>query len=194
MWIACTGPALTRIAKEKNIPAGPKDFGEGGRVTRFAFTNLRALRLFEMHATPVPDAVVLVRDTEDDPAVPAELHLVRAKHAWSFRTVIGHPKPEVESWILAGFIPGNQDETERHTAMHSHLGFDPCRQGHRMSHNHGDRTKRPKEVLDALTAGDGSRTRECYAATGLAALEANGAETGLPEFFDEVRTHLVPLF
>jgi hypothetical protein len=181
-----------RTTKLRAEPVSRKVFGDHLPSSREAFTARKALLLFDqLPSERRPDAVILQRDTDRDAVREADLVLARDNFPWKFVVVLGVARPMVESWILAGFIP-TDDESDRHRTMCSHLGFDPCQSGERLSPQHADLTKRPKHVLEALTRADPTRVQTCYEITPFAHLRQTGANNGLGDFLDEVRTRLVP--
>lgn len=152
----------------------------------------RALVLFGMLPTR-PAAVVLVRDEDDEPRRREAMERAATMHAADFAIVVGVAGPTREAWVLAGYSPQNSEEEKRLQELTHLLGFDPRTNPDRLNDPPGQPRHR-KTVLQKLTDGDLVRERACWEASPLSTLEERGRETGLPEFLEEVRAKLVPLF
>jgi hypothetical protein len=140
------------------------------------------------------DAILLVRDMDDQPERRDGLDQARASASSNANVVIGVAIVERESWILSGFEPGNEDEQARLNAESQSLGFNPCLRPQELTACKDDTAKRsPKRVLAVLTDGDWNRQRQCWMTTSLAVLEARGQDNGLKDYLGEVRNRLVPL-
>jgi hypothetical protein len=140
------------------------------------------------------DAILLIRDMDDQPERRGGLEQARASASSNAKIVIGVAIVERESWILSGFDPENDDEHARLNAESQSLGFNPCLRPQELTACKDDAAKRsPKRVLAALTDGDWDRQRKCWMATSLAVLEARGQGNGLKDYLGEVRDRLVPL-
>jgi len=140
------------------------------------------------------DAILLIRDMDDQPERRGGLEQARASTSSNAKIVIGVAIVERESWILSGFDPENDEEHARLNAESQSLGFNPCLRPQELTACKDDAAKRsPKRVLAALTDGDWNRQRKCWMATSLAVLEARGQGNGLKDYLGEVRDRLVPL-
>ena len=134
---------------------------------------------------PDLDAIVLIRDQDDQPLRRQGLNQARKKHGDGLPVAIGLAVPMREAWVLCGYDP---DETEltRFDEARAHLKFDPRTRSHDV--------RDPKAVLKALTAGDLDRERRCWVGASLPTLRDRGAENGLAAYLDDVRDRLVGLF
>lgn len=166
-------------------------------VNREAQSTRRVLHLLQsIKGENRPDAILLIRD---DDRFDRRSSLQRArvdlqrKLADLVPVVIGIPIPMRESWVLAGFEPTNDSERQRHTELCRELGFDPCREGHRLNTDKQS-PRYAKRVLPFLTEHNRNRELTCWEQTPLPLLKERGAQIGLAEYFNEVRTLLVPLF
>jgi hypothetical protein len=140
------------------------------------------------------DAILLIRDRDDQPERRQGLEQGRAPYSHLTRIVIGLAVPERECWVLSGFEPKDEAERERLEEEIRHLGFHPCRESHQLTACKDDQAKRsPKRVHAKLIGRDRERERECWQATALSVLAERGAENGLRAYLDEVRNLLVPL-
>ena len=140
------------------------------------------------------DAIVLIRDTDDQPDRRRGLEQARTEITSGFPIVIGTAICERESWVISGFVPKNERETERLNSEIRLLGWNPCSRPQDLTACKDDSApKSPKRVLAALTASDWDRQRECWTDTPLDTLRANGERNGLKDYLDEVRGRLAPL-
>lgn len=148
----------------------------------------RALLLFKRMG--MPDAVVLVRDADDQPERLTGLRQARAEAAPPDRIAIGVAKPEREAWILASFEARGAREQGAVAELRRELGFDPTRQPHRLG-GHGKREA--KTVLHHLVHGDKERELEVLRECPLPTLQQRGRECGLADFLEEVREYVAVL-
>lgn len=144
------------------------------------------------------DAVLLVRDLDDDPARSDGVRQVLAL-AWPFPVIIATCAPEIEAWYVAGFIPGTPGCRERLARERRLLGFSPPDEPHRLTSKRtpgaGDRekTRDAKAILRRLCAGDPGREAACLEVP-LDLLRERGQLCGLTGFLADVEVVLVPLF
>jgi hypothetical protein len=141
----------------------------------------RALLLFTKLG--MTDAVVLLRDADDQSE--RRIGLEQAREGSRHRDVvaIGVAEPEREAWVLAGFQPRDEAERSALARERQRLGFDPCREPQSLR---GDDKRSAKTALAALTRDDCERERQCLADTPLEHLRERGAGCGLEEFLDEL--------
>jgi hypothetical protein len=143
------------------------------------------------------DAVVFIRDQDDQPTRRQGLEQARREHEQSCskaKIIIGLAVVEREAWVIAGFEPQDASEQGTLDAERQKLGFHPHERSHQLTACKDDTAPRsPKRVLRALTGGHYDRERHCWNSTPLALLRERGTENGLVAFLDEVRTHLAPL-
>ncbi|WP_244224632.1 hypothetical protein [Corallococcus sicarius] len=180
--------------KDEADKAGLKGlFGHfGGRPGEpDALVARRALMLF-MTADKVPDAVMLIRDSDGDPRRRIGLEQARDNSAWPFHVVIGVAEPKRECWVLAGF-DARENEVEALRAVEQRLSFHPVRDAHRLTAREHGAKNDAKKALDELTSGKAERELECLRDTPLEMLQSRGAHVGLTQFLAEVRERLVPV-
>lgn len=196
-WVvAWSGEQLTwkrirTLAEAAGIEAAGFFNGEPGLPDAQAAR--RALRL--LRAT-VPDleAVVLIRDQDDQEDRRDGLEQARREDHEGLVIVVGLAVVEREAWVISGFVPGDEDEQSRLDAERQRLGFHPHERSHELTACKDDTAPRsPKRVLRVLTGGDYDRERRCWAETPLDVLRARGTENGLVLYLAEVRTRLAPL-
>jgi len=182
----------TAVSYWKHIPAlceahgvtGPKTHGkfDGKPGDPDARAARRALLLFGWLGTP--DAVVLVRDADDQPERLDGLRQARDESSFRERVAIGVAVPEREAWHICGFIPSSSEEHEALRGQRQHLGFDPTLHPDRLG---GEGKRNAKPVFAALTAGDPGRARRCLTEPALEDLRARGSACGLTRFLEELR-------
>ena len=153
----------------------------------------RALRY--LRATgPDLSAVILVRDRDDQPSRRGGLEQARREAHDGPVIVVGLAIVEREAWVLSGYVAADPAEITRLAAERQALGFNPCERSHELTACKDDSARRsPKRILLQLTDGDPARERLCWTATTLTHLSQHGADNGLADYLDEVRTRLAPL-
>ena len=158
-----------------------------------AHNAMRALILFN-RLDPKPDAVLLIRDSDNDLDRRDGLHQARAAEPWPFPVVIGLAHTKRECWHIAGFEPKDEEERERCEKERLLLGFDPRTRSHELTAKHDENNDKrsAKRVLRVLIADDFAREAECL--TVLTVLHERGEENGLREFLREIEAALVPIF
>ncbi len=140
------------------------------------------------------DAILLIRDMDDQNARREGLEQARALFGSMATIVIGLAITERECWVISGFDPNNDNEKQRLDNEKQNLGFDPCERSHELTACKDDQAKRsPKRVLSVLTGSSGERQRRCWQEASLPVLERRGQGNGLSEYFKEIRALLVPL-
>lgn len=186
-----TWKRIRRLAEAAGIEAEGFFNGEPGlpdaRAARRALRYLRA-------TVPELEAVVLVRDQDDQEDRRDGLDQARREDHEGLVIVVGLAVVEREAWVISGFEPQGADEQTRLDAERQTLGFYPHERSHQLTACKDDAAPRsPKRVLQVLTGGHYDRERRCWNATPLAVLRERGTENGLVAFLDEVRTRLAPL-
>lgn len=186
-----TWKRIRRLAGAAGIEAEGFFNGEPGlpdaRAARRALRYLRA-------TVPDLEAVLLVRDQDDQEDRRDGLEQARREDHEGLVIVVGLAVVEREAWVISGFEPQDSDEQARLDAERQALGFYPHERSHQLTACKDDSAPRsPKRVLRALTAGVYDRERHCWNATPLAMLRKRGTDNGLVAFLDEVRSRLAPL-
>ncbi|HSP78513.1 MAG TPA: hypothetical protein VLQ93_08300, partial [Myxococcaceae bacterium] len=165
----------------------------GGRPGQPDAYMARLALLLMADASPPPDAVLLIRDSDGDPRRREGLEQARDDRHWPFPVIIGLAEPKRECWVLVGFDARNEDEMARLEALRQRLSFHPVQDAHRLDASEHGAKKDAKRALEELTQGDKERERACLEETPLPVLEARGKDTGLEAFLKEIRERLVPL-
>jgi hypothetical protein len=176
------------------VPHGYFDGRPGVADAVMARTALSIVRHFVKQGEVI-DAVLLVRDMDDQPERAAGLGQVRAEaRSWAtFQIVLGCANPMREAWVLCGFEPETDDERACLEGLRQELGFQPHEQPHHLDAQDEQAKRSAKRVLRLLTRDDREREERCWKQTALDKLRARGVETGLCNYLDEIRQHLVPL-
>lgn len=165
----------------------------------------RIFALFVAQDAP-PAAIIVVRDTDRKEArlsgLEQALELMRVEVAAPLPIVAATPEPEAEAWLVAGFVPVNENERKRLVALAQKISFDPTRQPHRLSAGSGNAPTDAKRVLRILFFDEDESkppSREelpdvCDRAfADLALLRERGGECLLVAFLEDVRSTLVPV-
>lgn len=144
--------------------------------------------------------IVIVRDTDAEVGRRDQLRDVRQLVAKAKMPVaIGIQHPEQECWLIAGFDPANDSETERLDQLRRDdypkgpgIGFDPRSRSHDLTATKKDQEKlSPKRVLNHLTAGDRERALQGLHCGNHATLTQRGEHNGLADFLHDVRHQLI---
>jgi hypothetical protein len=158
-----------------------------------AHAALRALWLF-YRLDPRPDAVMLIRDSDNDLERRDGLRKARDSEGWPFRVVVGFAHTKRECWHICGFEPKDETEQTRLDDERKALGFDPRLKSHELTAKNDEKNNKrsAKRVLSVLAGDDLDREAECL--TAIAVLRNRGEENGLREFLEELETLLIPMF
>jgi hypothetical protein len=147
----------------------------------------RALMLFAKLG--MTDAVVLLRDADDQPERCTGLRQARDSSPHRDRIAVGVAEPEREAWLVAGFQPRDDHERSALAQERQRLGFDPTLEPKSLR---GDGKRSAKTALATLTVRDHERQRQCLADTPLEHLRERGASCGLAAFLDEIELRVAP--
>jgi hypothetical protein len=151
----------------------------------------RKVLLLFCHRDPRPDVVVLARDLDGYPERRAGLEQVCTGLAWPFAIVAATPEPEIEGWIVSGFVPQDDDEQHRLEQLRGELSFDPALHSHRLTSHPNDASTDAKRVLSRLCNGDPDRERTCLAR---GVLHQRGGGNWARAFLDDVDQRVLPVF
>lgn len=187
-----TWKAIKRLAREAGVkPHHGYFLGEPGLPDAAAARRAIAYLLNEF---PQLDAIVLIRDQDDEPERRTGLEQARTQNHRGVVIVVGLAVVERECWVISGFDPQDDAESSRLDAERSTLGFDPRLRSHDLTACKDDHALRsPKRVLRQLSGDDRHRERRCWMETALERLRERGGENGLAAYLHEVRDRLAPL-
>lgn len=174
------------------VPHGHFDGRPGAADAVMARTMLAVVRTL---AGPTVDAVIIVRDLDNDSSRRVGLEQARSEaRAWAtFSVVIGCPNIMREAWVLVGFEPESTDEEDRLAELRRELGFSPTEHAHRLDSNDEQAKHSPKRVLRRLTGGAWEREARCWQLASLERLRTRCLDCGLPDFLAEIAASLAPL-
>lgn len=191
--IPLTWTNIKGLAKKKGINAFGHFGGEPGEPDA-ASARRALLYLQKEFEDDHLEAVLLIRDQDDEPKRKIGLDQARDSKAYPFQVVVGLAIIERESWVICGFEPKTDKEGALLQSEISRVGWDPRSRPQDLKAGKNDNAdKSPKRVLVALTEGKLDRQRECWSATDLKLLNERGRENGLAEYFREIKERLVPL-
>lgn len=151
----------------------------------------RKVLLLFCHRDPRPDIVVLARDLDGYPERRAGLEQVCTGLSWPFAIVAATPEPEIEGWIVSGFVPQDDDEQHQLELPRGELSFDPALHSHRLTSYPNDASTDAKRVLSRLCNDDPERERACLE-RGI--LHQRGASDGARAFLDDLDRRVLPVF
>ena len=187
-----TWTAIKHLALEANITV--EGHFDGVPALADAKAARRAI-VYLRQEFPELDAIVLIRDQDDQPDRRGGLEQARNQDHGNLEIVVGLAIVERECWVLAGYDPGNEAESARLEAKRQSFGFDPREKSHELTACKDDAAKRsPKRVLRSLSEGNGERERRCWFDTPLPTLRLRGLDNGLADYLDDVQSRLSPLF
>jgi hypothetical protein len=196
-WLA-EAPSGQRLAwkniKQLARAAGVRSHGhfDGESALPDAAAARRAI-LFLLEVIPDLNAIVLIRDQDDEPERRGGLEQARNQDHGGVPIVVGLAIVERESWVVSGFDPQDDGETARVDAEKRRLGFDPRVRSHELTACKDDTaTRSPKRVLRVLSGDDRERERRCWWESPLQVLRERGAANGLAAYLQEVRDRLAP--
>jgi hypothetical protein len=150
--------------------------------------------LFLRRQLPDLDAIMLVRDQDDEPERRGGLEQARGQDHGGVVIVVALAVVEREAWVISGFDPQDEAESARLESERQGLGFDPRMRSHELTACKDDAAKRsPKRVLRELSGGDQERERRCWRETALPTLRERGTENGLAAYLEEVGERLAVL-
>lgn len=158
---------------------------------------VRALRVIRNLFDDV-DAVVLIRDTDDQPDRINGLNQAKRRSDGKppgFRVLIGAARTKRECWVLAGFAPNDEIETGLLETERQYLGFDPTTRSHELTakNSENEDKRSAKRVLRKLTQGSFDREQQCWTNTPLEQLKAKGDSNGLADYLHQIEEVLVPM-
>jgi hypothetical protein len=181
----------------------PIDLGGGGRIKVHGHIDGQPLKpeagmwrralMILCHADPRPDVVVLVRDMDGyhDRERYDGLKQVRSESlSWPFEVVVAAPEPEIEAWLVAGFVPKDAREIATLASITKQLSFDPTKESQLLTSQPNDAASDAKRVLARLCGNDREREESCLADRGLLRTRV----TRVGQFLDEVEKRIVPKF
>lgn len=177
-----TWKSIPERAREAGIHVRGHFAGEPGLPDARAARRAIAYILHRMHDI---DAIVLIRDADNQSERVAGLEQARREHASECQIVLGVAVCARECWVICGFLAGDESERRQLASQRQLLGTDPSLRSEGIS--------RPKRVLQSLTGGDWDRERACWTVTPLALLRERGGQNGLAAYLGEVEGRLVPL-
>jgi hypothetical protein len=165
----------------------------GSRATPDAAAARRAI-LYLLQTVPDLNAIVLIRDQDDQPKRRDGLEQARRQDRSGKTIAIGLAIVERECWVISGFDALDEEETARFDAERRNLGFDFRYRSHELTACKDDRALRsPKRVLRELCGDDRDRERRCWANVRLDVLRERGGENGLAAYLHEIRDRLARL-
>ena len=152
----------------------------------------RALTLVRK-VLPTCEAVMLIRDSDNDEQRIVGLRQARDAFHASFAVAIGVAHTKRECWVISAFEPeGNHGQSALKNLTES-LGFDPRVESHRLASRESADNRNPKHALGKLTTGEIAREQVGLEATPMAVLRQRGNANGLADYFSEITQRLVPL-
>jgi hypothetical protein len=164
-------------------------------IDRVHFENFKSLQDVTLHLgrlmALVGPIVVLARDLDGYPNRRAGLEQVCTGLSWPFAIVAATPEPEIEGWIVSGFVPRNEGEQRSLEQLRHELSFDPTLQSHRLTSHPNDAPTDAKRVLSRLCNGEPDREHACLVRD---VLHQRGATNWACAFLDDVDQRVLPLF
>jgi hypothetical protein len=151
----------------------------------------RKVLLLFCHRDPRPDVVVLARDLDGYAERRTGLEQVCTDLPWPFAIVAATPEPEIEGWIVSGFVPRDEGQQRRLEQLRGELSFDPTLHSHRLTSHPNDAATDAKRVLSRLCNGDPDREHTCLTR---GVLHQRGADNWARAFLDDVDQRVLRVF
>lgn len=171
--------------------------GERGAMDALAArTALAIARHLKRQKSPLVDAVILMRDMDDQPERRKGLEQAREEargHDPDMPVLVGAALPKIEAWLIEGFEPLSKEEEELVAEVRQEIGFDPRLYASDLTAKHDHDKKSCKRVLAVLTRSEPERKEQCVRATPLPVLRQRGQASGLDRLLGEIVTTLLPL-
>jgi hypothetical protein len=187
-----TWKAMKQLARDSNLPPVHGHF-EGEPALPDAAAARRAIR-FLRREFPRLDAIVLIRDQDQQPERRRGLEQAQHEQHGALAIVVGLAVVERECWVISGYDPLDDAESTRLRDSRQQLGFDPRERSHELTACKNDQALRSaKRVLRELTQDDRERQCQCWRETQPATLRKRGRENGLTTYLDAVREQLARL-
>lgn len=186
--------SIAELYKNERLPAvfGLRIDGQPPKLE--TVTTIKALRLAKRLN---PLATVLMRDIDSQSERREGLLQGRDEYyrttpgSSSMVVIIGTPDRYREAWLLAGFVPKFDRETEQLNDVRAGVGsFDPTIQPHRLRGAVGE-PRCAKDIWGQLSDNNHTRETSCWSETPLEILHSRGVKCGLSDFLSEIETHLV---
>ena len=175
-----TWKGIKQLAREAGIRAHGHFDGEPGLPDAAA---ARRAILFLLKAVPDLDAIVLIRDQDDEPDRRQGLEQARSQDHSGIVIAVGLAIVERECWVVSGFEPQDEGESSRLETEKRRLGFDPRLRNHELTAcKNNNAAHSPKRVLRELTGNDRDRERRCWKEAPLKVLRERGGENGLAAY------------
>jgi hypothetical protein len=186
-----TWTSIKQLARQTGVRVHGHFEGEPGLPDAAA---ARRAILFLLRTMTDLNAIVLIRDQDDQPERRAGLEQARGQDRSGISIVVGLAIVERECWVVTGFEPQNEGESSRLEIERRTLGFDPRLRSHDLTACKNDTaTHSPKRVLRQLSGGDPDRERRCWTEVPLQTLRERGGANGLAAYLHEVRDRLGPV-
>jgi hypothetical protein len=189
LWIS-----VANLAKENNVKVRGF-FGNSMPPSSESHNAYKALLLLALKSDRRPDAIILLRDSDDQVQIRSE-SLEYARNAFAKRLIpvlVGLPITKRECWVISGFQPNDDAESKLLEDLRKEISFDPLAQSEQLTAKNEYSTNSAKRVYFALIRDSIDREQECLNAP-YDILHARGANNGLSAFLNEIDEYLLPLF
>lgn len=159
---------------------------------------IRLIKFITTRNNPVR-AVLLIRDLDNQPERQQGLRQAKVDEGSNdLQIIVGTANPNREAWVLNGFIPNDETETEILREIYEAIHIDPCLESHRLrrqvARGHNRAYRDIKKILAQLTQDNKDREALCWIETPLDTLLERGTETGLTDYLQDIQKDLLPIF
>jgi hypothetical protein len=182
---------VSHRAREVGIRAQGHFNGEPG------LPDARAARraiLYVLHQFSGVNGILLIRDLDNQHERKLGLEQARNDDKSGMLIIIGVAGCKRECWVICGFEPEDENETQLLAVERQNLGTNPCIRSHELTASSSDIALRsPKRVLKVLTGDNWERQRRCWMVTPLNVLKDRGEDNGLASYLDEIKLLLAPI-
>jgi hypothetical protein len=161
-------------------------FGGGSEAKTIRKALLLARRLLDADDVA---AIIVIRDSENDPGRMAALEDARQSEQWPWTVLLGVQHPMREAWVLAALQPTDEQEREGLARVAAELGFDPRQRSAELRARSEAESRHPKRVLrEILHLRGAEREVEVFWRAVWDEMKALGQHNGLAAFILEVET------
>jgi len=196
-WKGVRDLHLKHLGRFQNRQWGYLDRPETDTWSGQFITALKALAVLK-HLSQ-PEFFVLVWDTDGEKNRFKDLDSARSifqrRFKLSEKVLVGLPHHKIEAWILAGFEPQNETETQQLETERQRLHFCPVEKPHLLNAKEESGLRSAKRLVTALIASP-TREEQCLWESHLTLENSliQGENSGRQSFLQEIQTLLLPKF
>ena len=179
--------AATDLARQRGVRIFGHFQDGPGKLDAQLYRNVFAL--FADEDDP-PAIIVVSHDTDEETERIEGFSQAFSDRSWPFTPVHAAAHPELEAWLLAAFVPRDEEEERRLAAVKQELGFDPTADAAELKSGDETAKRNAKRILALLCDYPEARAR--FLAAPLDLLRRRGSSSGLSDFLHHFRAAIAP--